>query len=283
MRVCFVSVPYDMGKYNVGHGQGPGSLMGSGLGRLLSESGHTVDSKTIICSDAEQLTDIQSTFKLNALLSKAISDAVQSGALPIILAGNCVTAAGTLSGLHNDDMSMMWLDAHADFNTPETTQSGYLDGMALSIACGKCWKSLSATDPRYLAIKEDHVTLVGTRDLDPEEAKVLAASRISVVSTEQLRKNNCQIPSEIAPPAGDLYVHLDADVLDAGVGHANRFASPGGLQEKEIKSLLSWAVSSYSVVALAITAFGPGHDIDGTVREALKGIVLSTVNAMGTR
>jgi arginase len=279
MRVCFVSVPYDMGKYNVGHGQGPGSLMGSGLGRLLSESGHTVDSKTIICNDAEQLTDVQSTFKLNALLSRAISEIAQSGALPIVLAGNCVSSVGTLSGLHSDDMSVMWLDAHADFNTPETTQSGYLDGMALSIACGRCWKSLSRADPRFLAVNEDHVTLVGTRDLDSQEANVLAASRIRVVTTDKLRKNNGQVPEEAAPPAGDLYIHLDADVLDVGVGHANRFASPGGLQEKEIRSLLSQAVSSHNVVALAITAFSPNHDIDGTVREALKGIVLSTVNA----
>src|SRR5271157_5711782 len=178
MRVCFVSVPYDMGKYNTGHGQGPGSLMGSGLGRLLSESGHTVDSKTIICSDAEQLTDVQSTFKVNALLSKAVSEIAQSGALPVVLAGNCVSSTGTLSGLHSEDTGVMWLDAHADFNTPETTLSGYLDGMALSIACGRCWKSLSRADPRFLAVKEDHVTLVGTRDLDPEEARVLASSRI---------------------------------------------------------------------------------------------------------
>src|SRR5208282_3361335 len=154
-------------------------------------------------------------------------------------------------------------------------------GMALSIACGRCWKSLSRADPRFLAVGEDHVTLVGTRDLDSEEARALKASRIRVVTTEQLSKNNCQIPEEAAPPAGDLYIHLDADVLDAGVGHANRFASPGGLHETEIRSLLSWTVSSYNVVALAITAFSPGHDIDGTVREALKGIVLSTVNAMG--
>ena len=283
MRVCFVSVPYDMGKHNVGHGLGPGSLMGSGLGRLLSESGHNVDSKTIICSDAEHLTDTQSTFKLNALLSKTVSEVVQSGALPVVLAGNCATSAGTLSGLHNDTMSMLWLDAHADFNTPETTKSGYLDGMALAIACGRCWKSLSAADSRYLAIKEDHVTLVGTRDLDPEEARVLAESKIKVVTTEELRKNGFQIPKESAPPAGDLYIHLDADVLDTSVGHANRFGSPGGFQEKEIKSTLSWAVSSYNVVALAITAFGPGHDVGGTIREALKGIVLHAVNAIGAR
>jgi arginase len=283
MRVCFVSVPYDMGKHNLGHGKGPGILMSSGLGRLLSESGHNVDSKTIICSDAEQLTDTQVTFKLNALLSNAVSEIAQSGTLPIVLAGNCVTSAGTLSGLHNDNLSMLWLDAHADFNTPETTQSGYLDGMALSIACGRCWKSLSAADSRYLAIKEDHVTLVGTRDLDPEEARMLAASRVRIVTTEQLRKNNNQVPTEAAPPAGDLYVHLDADVLDSSVGHANRFASQGGLQEKEIKNMLSWAASSYDVVAIAITAFAPAHDMNGTIREALKGIILTAVNAIAIR
>ena len=283
MRVCFVSVPYDLGKYNLGHGQGPGSLMGSGLGRLLSESGHTVDSKTIICGDADQLTEIQLTFKLNALLSKVVSEIAQSGALPIVLAGNCVTSVGTFSGLHSDTTSVMWLDAHADFNTPETTQSGYLDGMALSIACGRCWKMLSRTDPRFLAVSEDRITLVGTRDLDQEEGRLLKASRIRIVTPEQLKKNGFQVPDDAAPVPGDLFIHLDADVLDAGVGHANRFASPGGLQEKEIKGLLSWAVSSYTLVALAVTAFGPSHDTDGHVRDALKGIVVSTVNAMAAR
>jgi arginase len=272
-----------MGKFSVGHGLGTRSLMGHGLDRLLGESGHNVDSRSIICVEAEHLTDIQTTFKLNALLSKAISEAVNSGAFPIVLAGNCITSAGTLSGLHDENMSMLWLDAHADFNTPESTQSGYLDGMALSIACGRCWKGLSANDPNYLAIKEDHVTLVGTRDLDPEEEELLSTSRVRIVSTETLRKSDCQIQKENAPPAGDLYVHLDADVLDTSVGHANRFAAAGGLLEREVTNLLSWAVSSYNVVALAITAFDPERDEGGTVQETLTKILLRTVNAISAK
>ena len=280
MRVCFVSVPYDLGKYNVGHGQGPRTLMSSGLDRLLSESGYAVDTKTILCEDAEKLTDTQTTFKLNALLSEAISQIVSAGTFPIVLAGNCITASGIVSGLHNDELHLLWLDAHADFNTPETTQSGYLDGMALSIACGRCWKTLSAMNPKYLPIREENVTFVGTRDLDLEEAKVIADSRIKVVTTERLRKNGLQIQNEVGPSGSELYIHLDADVLDIDVGHANRFSSKGGLLESELNGLLSWAISTYKVVALAITAFGPNHDASGNIKETLGRIVISAVRSV---
>jgi arginase len=282
MRVCCVSVPYDMGKLNAGHGQGSMRLR-DGVERLLRESGHRVESRTIICTDAEQLTDTQTTFALNALLSAAVSEIAGSGAFPVVFAGNCITAAGTLSGLGKEKISMTWLDAHADFNSPETTRSGYLDGMSLSVACGRCWKGLSAADPRYLAVKEDRVTLVGTRDLDPEEGRMLSASAVKVVTAEQLRKNDCHLPEEAAPPLGDLYVHLDADILDTSIGHANRFAAAGGLVEKEAAALLQWAVSRYNVAALAITSFDPGRDPAGNVRAALERIVHATVSARAAK
>ena len=283
MRVCFISVPYDTGRYNVEHGLGPRSLMGAGLDRLLSESGFAVDSKTIICDNAEDLTDVQVTFKLNVLLSEAVSRVVEAGTFPVVLAGNCIASAGAVSGIHNAELRALWLDAHADFNTPETTRSGYLDGMALSTACGRCWNRLSANDPRYLPLKEENVTLAGSRDLDPEERTLLTESRIRMVSVEQLRKSGLQVPDDVGPAGSDLYIHLDADVLDKDVGHANRFASKGGLQASEIESILSWAISSYRVAALAVTAYGPDRDGTGTVRAALSRIIISVVNEVAAR
>lgn len=277
MRVCFVSVPYDLGRYDVGHGQGPRSLMSSGLDRLLSESGYAVDAKTIICDDAGQLSDIQTTFKLNTQLSKAISEVVNAGTFPIVLAGNCITSSGTMSGLGSEDLHALWLDAHADFNTPETTETGYLDGMALSTACGRCWKRLSATDPRFRPIKEENVTLVGTRDLDAEEARVLSESKVRVFAPEKLRKNSLQIPDQIGPRDTEVFIHLDADVLDADAGRANRFASKGGLLENEVSHLLSWAISSYSVMGLAIAAYAPEHDAGGGIKAILARLILSSV------
>jgi arginase len=280
MRVCFVSVPYDLGRYNAGHGQGPRSLMGSGLDRLLSEAGFAVDTKTIICEDAEQLTETQTTFKVNVLLSEAISGIVDAGTFPVVLAGNCITSSGIVSGVHSDELHVLWLDAHADFNTPETTRTGYLDGMALSIACGRCWKLLSSANPRFLPMKEENVTLVGTRDLDTEEARVLSESKVRVVTPEKLRMNRLQIPDPIGPGDTELYIHLDADVLDVSAGRANRFASKGGLLESEVNHLLSWAISSYKVVALAVTAFGPDHDTSGSIKEALGRFIIGAVNSV---
>lgn len=280
MRVCFVSVPYDLGRHEAGHGQGPRALMGCGLDRLLSESGYAVDAKTILCEEAEHLGDTRTTFKLNALLSDAISEIVSAGTFPIVLAGNCVTSSGTISGLHSDQLHVLWLDAHADFNTPETTESGYLDGMALSIACGRCWKQLSARNPRFLRAREENVTLVGTRDLDAEEAGLLSGSRVRVITTEQLRKSSLHIPDPIGPRDTEVYVHLDADVLDASAGSANRFASEGGLLENEVGHLLSWVISSYNVLALAVTAYGPDHDRSGSIRQALARLIISSVTSI---
>jgi len=254
--------------------------MSSGLDKLLSESGYAVDTKTIICDDADQLTDTQTTFKLNAQLSKAISEIVNAGTFPIVLAGNCITSSGTASGLDSEDLHMLWLDAHADFNTPETTESGYLDGMALSIACGRCWTRLSATNPRFRRVKEENVTLVGTRDLDGEEARTLSESKVTVFTPERLRKNSLQIPDQIGPRDTELFIHLDADVLDADAGRANRFASKGGLLENEVNHLLSWAISSYQVVGLAIAAFDPGHDAAGSIKAILTRLIISSVGSV---
>ncbi len=283
MRVCFVSVPFDLGRYNSGHGLGPRRLMSSGLDRMLSEAGHTVDSKTVVCNEADQLTDTQTSFALNRLISETVAGIAEAGTFPIVLAGNCITTSGTLSGLHDPDIGMLWLDAHADFNTPESSVSGYLDGMALAVACGRCWRSLAAKDPRHLPIREERVTLVGARDLDQKEADLVKASSVKMASRAQLKMGNCQLPGEAAPSAEDLFIHLDADVLDSSLGQANKFASPGGLTENDVTVLLGSAVADYNIKGAAVTAYSPVHDETGSIRQALVNIVLSLVNAVGEK
>jgi arginase len=277
MQLDFISVPYDSGKYNTGMGQGPGCILSTGVANQIRESGHNVNEQTIVYPEEERLTDIQSAFKLNSMLANAVSQTVKRGSFPIILAGNCIASVGALSGLQNKQTAVLWLDAHGDFNTPETTQSGYLDGMALSVVCGHCWKSLAAADPLYSVIPEDRLVLVGARDLDPAEAKALKASLIQVVTADQVRQNNCTIPDMVNLRFNDLYVHFDADVLDASVGCANRFATANGLFPNEIKGLLSWVAENYRIKALAITAYSPEHDNSKIVREVIREILLTVI------
>jgi len=279
MKLSFLSVPYDMGRYDAGAGKGPGHLLAAGLVSRLRSLGHSASERTLLCPEPEKLTDTQAVFRLNAILSRAVAETLREGSLPIILAGNCITAAGTLSGIHDPQTGALWLDAHGDFNTPETTQSGYLDGMALAVACGSCWKSLSAADPLFQPVAEERVVLLGARDLDHAEAEALQASRIALVSAAQLRKDRCAIPELRARRLRGLYVHLDADVLDAGVGQANRFASTGGLLARELQDTLSWAAKHFDLKALAVTAYSPAHDRSGTVREAILQALLAMLRS----
>lgn len=283
MQVSFISIPYDLGRFASGMGRGPSSILDSFFTAQLRKAGHVVDTQTIVCVDHESLTDLQLTFKLNSLLAQAVTEARARRFFPIILAGNCITTVGTYSGLHDKRIGVLWLDAHGDFNTPETTQTGYLDGMALSAACGRCWKTLIASDQSYTAIDEERVVLLGARDIDPAEANELKGSRVSVVSVENLRQNSWSIPEFDRSRIKDLYIHFDADVLDVSIGRANRFASANGLLRDDLKRIFSLVTEDFRLKAIALTAYNPEFDTEGTVRKELRTIILSVLESANAR
>jgi len=190
---------------------------------------------------------------------------------------------GTYSGLHDKRIGVLWLDAHGDFNTPETTQTGYLDGMALSAACGRCWKTLIASDQSYTAIDEERVVLLGARDIDPAEANELAGSRVSVVSVDNLRQKSWTIPEMDRSRVEDLYIHFDADVLDVSIGRANNFATANGLVFDDLRRIFSLVAEDFRLKAIALTAYNPEFDTEGTVREELRRTILSVLESANAR
>lgn len=278
MRVRLIVVPYDMGIYNDGHGRGPKALIDAGLVRMLSEAGHNVETNMVVLDNSGHVTDIQATFILISLVAREVAAARGLKELPIVLAGNCITSAGTITGLQNKKIKVLWLDAHADYNTPETTESGYIDGMALSVVCGRCWRNLSVTNG-LLHIGDDQVVLIGTRNVDPKEEIALSHSKMKRLSVNQLRSSGYEIPNGFITTSDELYIHIDADVLDRSVGHANRFASDGGLMEEEIVKLLS-KICANKVGSVAFTAYGPDYDKEKKMLESLKRIIVETVNAI---
>ena len=283
MRTDLILVPYDLGKQDTGMGQGPGCIARTDVAEKIREKGHIIREHTITAPVDGGLTDTQLIFRLNAMLSKTVSQSIKDRSLPIVLAGNCITAVGILSGLQSRQIGVLWLDAHGDFNTPETTQSGYLDGMALSIVCGNCWSKLAATDPLYQPIPEKNIFLIGARDLDPAESMALEKSRIKVITPEQLRKNDFKSPDLANSSVQDIYIHFDADVIDASVGHANRFASPGGLFPKEVEKFFSWVAGNFRIRALSIAAYNPDFDKNKNIERAVTDILLSTVEAVSNK
>src|SRR2546423_13798265 len=107
------------------------------------------------------------------MLSTAVRETREASRFPIVLAGNCNTAVGTLAGLGAESTGVAWFDAHGDFNTPETTTSGFLDGTAVAIITGRCWTQLACTVPEFAPIADERVCLIGTREVDALERDLL--------------------------------------------------------------------------------------------------------------
>src|SRR5438876_9836727 len=213
MEIQLLAVPYDSGNRGVGMGAGPEALLEAGLERALREKGHRVYTKIAELPANSWHAEIQTSFELMRMLSTAVGDAVESERFPIVLAGNCNTAVGTIGGLGAKSTGVAWFDAHADFNTPETTASGFLDGTAVAIITGRCWTQLAATVPGFEPVPDNRVCLIGARDIDSLERGLLDQSNVRVIEPRKLRSDLFPYLASIKRDVQKIYVHLDLDVL----------------------------------------------------------------------
>src|SRR5687767_2965165 len=135
---------------------GPAHLLRSGLLERLRRAGHTVELHTVDVG-AGPLLEVANAFTLARAIAGRVQHAVAQAQLPIVLAGNCNSALGTVAGLDATNTAILWFDAHGDLNTPETSTSGFLDGMSLATLTGRCWKPLADTIPGFTRSEERRV------------------------------------------------------------------------------------------------------------------------------
>ena len=169
MKVFLLAVPYDSGYYNLRLGRGA-LIIQKGLAQMLNEREHEIREMELSVNVSFP-TEVSASFEIARAVATAIHQAKEQGEFPIVCTGNCNAASlGILSGLQHQG-GVIWFDAHGDFNNPETSVSGFLDGMALSMVTGNCWTSLTKTIPGYRPVPEDRVMLIGAHDVDPLERK----------------------------------------------------------------------------------------------------------------
>jgi arginase len=280
MDVQLLAVPYDSGNYRARMGAGPEALLDAGLERALRENGHRVHTKVAEQADDSWHAEIQTSFELMRMVSAAVRDARESGRLPIVLAGNCNTAVGTLAGL-GAGVGVAWFDAHGDFNTPETTTSGFLDGTAVAIITGRCWKQLTVTIPGFQPIADERVCLIGTRDVDSLEGRLLAESNVDVIEPRKIRSDLARSLNSIGQHVDRMYVHLDLDVLDAEVAAANSFAVTGGLTIEDVEYALSQIAQNFQIAGVTLSAYDPAADTDGAAADAAIRIICTAAGFAG--
>lgn len=267
MNVDILTVPYDSGLRSWRMGAGPERLLKAGLVEHLRSAGHGVRIERIETA-SEPAAEIRTAFELNRILAERVSAAAQQDRLPLVLAGNCITAVGALAGIANSEPAVLWLDAHGDLNTPETTRSGFLDGMALAILTGSCWRSLAETVLGFQPVEERRVVHVGAHELDDAERELLARSEIAVITPDRVGSGVVSALQGLRSLTTDLYVHVDLDVLDPSEGRANTYAAPDGLRVAETASVMREAAERFRIRAITLSAYDPEADEEGRIPAA---------------
>ena len=198
---------------------------------------------------------------IHRALADYVAESVAGGGRPVSIAGDCCTAIGVLAGLQGAgvDPSLIWLDAHGDFNTWETTPSGFLGGMPLAMLVGRGEQRMPAA-VRLKTLPEASVILTDARDLDPGEREALLDSNVVHLSdVEDLM--------EYPLPNGPLYVHFDVDVVTPEEAPAQNYPAPGGPSASIVEAVFRRLAASDQVVAVSLSSWNPRLDRDGVSQE----------------
>ncbi|MBI3287453.1 MAG: arginase family protein, partial [Chloroflexi bacterium] len=180
MLVCLIQVSYMIGDDRHGASQGPQCYMQAGVEKLLVARGAAVAVERI--ERGEPFRDsATASLAVNKQLAPIVRQATAAGQFPLVLAGSCDVSMGILAGFDHERCGVVWIDAHGDFNTPESTISGFFAGMSLAVITGHCYQNLWAQIGDSAPISEEATLILGARDLDPAERERLERSAIQVV------------------------------------------------------------------------------------------------------
>jgi arginase len=253
MRICVIGAPIDLGADRRGVDIGPRAIRYAGLCHQLQSIGHTVhDSGDLAIPSMEQLVIGNPHLKYLAPIVQAseelaakVATTLQAQQFPLILGGDHSIALGSISGIAqvHQPLGVIWVDAHADFNTEETTPSGNVHGMILAALAGLGDHQLTHIAGWSPKLDKHRIVIVGARNLDSGEQALLRANQIHVFTMSAIdRRGISAIMQEAIEIAGadnaPIHLSLDMDSLDPieapGVGTPVR----GGLSYREAHSAM---------------------------------------------
>jgi arginase len=249
--VTLIAVPYHLGRRDVGLGKGVPVLI-EALGAQAVQVEH----------EADFMNEVAASMGVIHELAGRVRETIAAGGFPVVVAGNCNTSLGTVTGL-GGGVGVVWFDAHGDFNTPDTSETGFFDGFGLAMLTGSGWPKLRRG---LSAIPEEHVVLVGARDIDAGEQERLDASGVQAVGVAELEPALERLRERV----DSLYVHVDLDVLDPSVGRANWYSVEGGPQLDELASAIDSIGERFAVRAAALTAYAPECDPERAIPDAAR-------------
>jgi len=298
-----IGMPMDFGQTHRGVDMGPSALRVAGLNEQLARLDlRVVDSGDVSCDimttqdvAESRLRFLPAVVEGCARLAAAVEEVAARGEFPLVLGGDHSVSIGTLAGLASARgesasraaarQGLIWIDAHGDLNTSETTPSGNIHGMALAVNLGRGdarLTQLGGPGPKAL---EENTVLIGVRDLDPGEKALLAASKITVFTmrhVDEMGMRNVMEQAIAIATRGVERVHLslDVDVIDPFEAPGVGTPVPGGVTFREAHLALEILADSGAVTSMEVVEVNPTLDDRNRTSELAVGLIAS---ALGQR
>jgi arginase len=289
--IAIIGVPLDLGAGRRGVDMGPSAIRYAGLNERLALLGHRVrDTGNIPVPLAEQyeappsderLRYLEPILAVNRQLARRTADVVAEGALPLVLGGDHSLAIGSVSGAaHGRRAGLIWVDAHADFNTPETTPSGNIHGMSLAALIGRGHPALTALLGAGPVIRPRDIALVGVRDIDPLERETLRGSGIAVFTMHDIdRRGMAAVMDEaierVCAETSGVYVSFDMDVLDPNEAPGVGTPVLGGISYREAHLAMELTAACGKLLGLDLVEVNPILDTHNSTAERAVAFALS--------
>ncbi|HEU5101774.1 MAG TPA: arginase family protein [Roseiflexaceae bacterium] len=283
MNITVIGVPYDLDQPYIGKGKAPDALLDRGLAGRLGDLGYTTILAEMIDLPESDESAVTRIGRMMAKVGYEVARSRAAGFFPLIVGGDCMVALGAVSGLLDPlNTAVAWIDAHGDFNTPQTTISGYLGGMPLACIVGRGLEGLREQCKLATPVPEHNVALIGARDLDPAEEQLLRDSSVVMVRGADMRDDGAALDRALQALGSlpQLYLHVDIDVLDPAEAPGVDYPATGGLRLAELTRIIERIVSLGNLAALSLTAVNPEKDNDqqtvsaglSAIEAALRGI-----------
>jgi len=267
--IQIIGVPIDLGQNKRGVDMGPAAVRYAGLTAHLAALGYNVhDSGNIAVPIRETVADEMQQHYLPSICSTCRA-VYQTGRLarereeiPLFIGGDHTLAIGSIGGVtHAEPAGLIWIDAHADFNTPQTTISGNIHGMTLAVLLGDGYPELVDNGRPGPKLLPKDVVMIGIRELDPEERTRLRRSGITVYTMRDIDERGIgsitREALERLEKRKRLHVSLDMDCLDPLAGPGVGTTSPGGLSCREAQLLMEIIADSQRCSSLDIVEINP--------------------------
>ncbi len=271
--IAIIGVPLDLGAGRRGVDMGPSAIRYAGLRERIAALGYRVrDLGNLAVPLAEQIEPPDADEPLRYLqpiagvvrdLAQQVRQVISGNTLPIILGGDHSLSIGSVAGVaHNRRIGVIWLDAHGDYNTPETTPSGNIHGMGLAVLTGRGHPMLTGLIGRTPVLRPGDAVLVGVRNLDDSERELLRTSGVHVFTMHDIDRRGMAAVMEEAilhVSAGTIGFHLsfDLDVLDPHEAPGVGTPVLGGITYREAHLAMELIAASGRLISLDLVEVNP--------------------------